>query len=172
MRQTFAAAALLFFPGQKLFAQRGREFFARQQFDFVLHARIVGNHHAAARGVAEQSHDRGMRAANDAHNAAFGAARARQAAEPRNFGDHRVAVHGVFNVIARNENVAVHVRQSYIRHHEAVAILVKDQAALDFVAGACFVLREVFGSRRRSALGGCPAARAVCETAGRGNARG
>ena len=156
VRQTFPSAALLFFPTQQLFAQSRSQFFPRQQFDFVLHPRIVGNHHAAARGIAKQSHHRRMRATHDPDNAALRPSCARQTAKPRQSGDHRVPVHRVLDVIARNKNISVHIRQRYIRHHESVAILVKDQAALDFVARARLVLREAFGRRCRNALGRVP----------------
>ncbi len=93
-----------------------------------------------------------MRAANDADDAAFGAAGAGHAAEPSNFGDDSIAMHGVFDLIARNENVAVDVGKSNIRNNETVAILVMDEAALNFIARSGFVLREFFGRRRGSEL--------------------
>jgi len=56
-----------------------------------------------------------------------------------------VAVHGVFDEVAGDEEVTVEVRDSDIGNDETVAILVEDEAALDFVAGKGFVLRETVG---------------------------
>ena len=108
----------------------------------MLHARIVGNDDTAARIVTKETHDGGVGAANNLDDTSFGAMGAGQTAEAGNFGDYGIAVHGVFDVVAWDEDVAVEVGQGHIRDHEAVAILVQDQAALDFVARRGFVLRE------------------------------
>jgi hypothetical protein len=87
-----------------------------------------------------------MRAANDTDDAALGAARTGHAAEAGDFGDDGIAVHGVFNLIARDEDVAVNVGKSDFRDDEAVTVLMVDEAAAYFVAGDSFVLREFLGS--------------------------
>ncbi len=147
VRKANALAGLLLRAGKQLFTQRGREFVARGKLDIVLDAGIVGDNHATARGVAEKAHYGGMRTGDDAKNASFGAARAGESAEAGNFGNHVVAVHGVFNVVARDEEVAVEIGDGDVRDDEAVAILVENKAAADFVAGDSFVLREFIGRR-------------------------
>ena len=93
----------------------------------------------------ELADDGGMRAADDAHNAAFGAAGAGVAAEAVDLGDDVIAVHGVFDGVARNENVAIHVGKSDVGNDEAVAILMQNKPALDFVAGGGFLLHDFLG---------------------------
>jgi hypothetical protein len=93
----------------------------------------------------ELADDGGMRAADDAHNTAFGAARARVTAEAIDLGDDVIAVHGVFHGIARNENVAIHVGKGDIGNDKAVAILMENEAALDFIAGGGFLLDNFLG---------------------------
>jgi hypothetical protein len=56
-----------------------------------------------------------------------------------------IAVHGVFDGVARNEDVAIHVGESDIGDDEAVAILMENKAALDFVAGRGFLLDDFLG---------------------------
>jgi len=74
-----------------------------------------------------------------------------------------IAVHGVFDGVARNENVAVHVGKSDIGNDKAVAILVENEAALDFVAGRGFLLNDLLG--RRFGNGGGIALRAAKQEA-------
>ena len=152
--RTFAGA--IFFGGNKLLTESGREFFAGRKFDFVLNARIVGNNYTAARGVTEEADDGGMRASDNADDAALGAAGTGRTAEAGNFGDDVVAVHGVFDVIARNEEVAVEIGDGDVRNDEAVTVLMENEAAFDFVAGNGFVLGKFLGRRlwRGTWLGG------------------
>jgi len=145
VREAEAFAGALLFTGEQLFAESGREFLTGGKFDFVLDAGIVRDDNAAARSVAEETDDGGMRARDDAEDAAFGAASAGCAAEAGNLGDDVVAVHGVFDIVAGDEEVTVEIRDSDIGNDETVAILVEDEAALDFVAGKGFVLRETIG---------------------------
>ena len=146
----------IFFAGNKLLTESGREFFAGRKFDFVLNARIVWNNHTAARGVTEEADDGGMRASDNADDAALGAAGTGRTAEAGNFGDDVVAVHGVFDVIARNEEVAVEIGDGDVRNDEAVTVLMENEAAFDFVAGNGFVLGKFLGRRlwRGTWLGG------------------
>ena len=113
----------------------------------MLHAGIVGKHDATARGVAELANDRRMRAANDADDAAFRAAGSGHAAESSNFSDDGVAMHGVFNLIARDEDVAIHVGKGDLRDDEAITVLMVDETAANFVARNGFMLRKFLGSR-------------------------
>ena len=116
------------------------DFVAGQEVDFVLNARVVRDDDRAAGSIAEKTNDGGMRAADDAHDAAFGAARARETAEAGDFGDDGVAVHGVFDVVARDEEIAVDVRKRNVRNNEAVAVVMEDETAANFVPGGGFVL--------------------------------
>ncbi len=75
----------------------------------MLNARIVREHDTTASGVAELADDGRMSAADDANNAALGTTSSGHAAEASDFGNDGVAMHGVFDLIARNENVAVNV---------------------------------------------------------------
>jgi hypothetical protein len=128
------------FAGKELFAKGWGDFLAGQQLDVVLNACVVGNNDAAPRGVTEETHDSGMGTADDANNAALGPACGRNAAEASDANDNRVAMHGVFDVIARNENVAINIGESDVGNDKAVAFLMQNEAAMDFVAGSGFVL--------------------------------
>ena len=109
----------------------------------------------------KESNDRGMRAANDTNDAAFGAPRTGQTAETRNSCNHVIAVHGVFNVIAWNENVAIDIREGHIGHNEAVAILVKHEPAFNLLAGHRFVLRKLVVALFGCALAAFPGGRSL-----------
>ncbi len=124
-------------------AEGGGKFFACRKLDIVLDAGIVRNNYAAARGVAEKSDYGGVGAGDDAEDTALGAAGSGDAAEPGDFCDNVVAVHGVFDEVARDEKVAVEIRNGDVGHDEAVAVLVEDEAAFDFVARNGFLLREI-----------------------------
>jgi hypothetical protein len=56
-----------------------------------------------------------------------------------------IAVHGVFDEIARDKKIAVEIRNGDVGDNEAVAVLVEDEASFDFVAGDGLVLREFSG---------------------------
>ena len=119
----------------------------------MLDAGIVRHDDAAARGVTEEADDGGMRAGDDAEDAAFGAAGSGRSAEPGNFGDDVIAVHGVLDEVARDEEIAVEIRNSDIGDDETVTVLMEDEAAFYFVTGNDFVLGEIVGGRlRRGAL--------------------
>ena len=74
VRKARAFAGTLFFVGQKLLTQSGRKFLAGGKLNAVLDARIVGDNHAAARGIAEKSDDGGVCAGDDAQGLAGGVA--------------------------------------------------------------------------------------------------
>jgi len=84
--------------------------------------------------------------------AAFGSSRSGKSAKASDSGDDRIAVHGVFDIIARNEDVAIDVGQRNIRHDEAVAILMKDETAFNFVAGGGLMLGNFLWRIGRGAL--------------------
>ena len=104
----------------------------------------------------ELADDGGMCAADYAHNTPFGTAGAGVAAEAGNLSDDMITMHGIFDGVARDENIAIHVGKRNIRYNEAVAILMKNEAALDFVAGGGFLLDDFlwreFGSGCRIAM--------------------
>jgi hypothetical protein len=81
------------------------------------------------------------------------------AAEAVDLGDDVIAVHGVFHGVARNENVAIHIGKGDIRNDEAVAILMENEAALDFIAGGGLLLDDFL--RRGFGNGGGIALRAA-----------
>ena len=74
-----------------------RQLVAGQDFDGVLHARVVGKDVVAARTVAEKADDARVSAVENADDAAFGALRAVTGAGAQNFGEDVVAVHGVLD---------------------------------------------------------------------------
>ena len=148
-----ALAGAFFLTGEQLFAEGGREFVASGKLDFVLDAGIVGDDDAAAGGIAEEADDGRVCARNDAEDAAFSAACSGSAAEAGNFCDDVVAVHGVFDEIAGDEEIAVEIGNGDVGNDEPVAVLMKDEAAFDFVAGNGFVLGEIFGRRLRCGSG-------------------
>jgi hypothetical protein len=147
VRQAHAFAGAIFFAGQQLIAEGSGEFFAGRKFDIVLDAGIVGNDDAATRSVAEKADDGGMGAGDDAEDAAFGAAGSWDAAEAGNFGDDVVAVHGIFDEVARDKKVAVEIGNGDVGNDEAVAVLMENEAAADFVARKRFLLGKFFGGR-------------------------
>jgi len=75
-----------------------------------------------------------MRAAQDLNDAAFSALRAGNATQTLNFCQNVVAVHGVLDGVARNENIAVELRHRRIRDDEAIAVVVKNEASFYFIA--------------------------------------
>ena len=95
-----------------------------------------------------------MSAADNANYAAFGTARAGHTGEARDASDDVIAVHGVFDVVARDEKIAVDVGDSDIGNDEAVAVLMEHEVAADLVARCGLVLGNIFGRNRRCDRGG------------------
>src|SRR6266446_6272789 len=86
-----------------------------------------------------------MRAAEDSNDAALGALRSGDAARALDSCQYMVAVHGVFDGVARNENVAIEMRHGDLRNNKPVAILVENEAPFHFVAirkGGTFLWRR------------------------------
>src|SRR5712692_1728559 len=75
-----------------------------------------------------------MRAPQDSNDAAFGALRTGDPAGALNSRENVVPVHGIFDGIARDENVAVQVWHRGLRHDEAVAVVVENEPALYLLA--------------------------------------
>ena len=110
----------------QLLAQIGAEFVARRNDDFVLDASVVGQHEIAVRAVAEQADDGGMLALDNLHDAAFGAAVGAAAGDAR---EDLVAVHGVADAVAADEEVAFDAWDRFVRNDETVAVAMGDHAA-------------------------------------------
>src|SRR5258708_36047260 len=79
-----------------------------------------------------------MRAAENSHDASLGPLRSGKTSHAAELHKDLVAVHSVSDGITRNKNVAVKLRHRLFRHDEAIAIMVEDEAALDFVATGGF----------------------------------
>ena len=107
-------------------AKIGRQFFAGGNQHFVRDARVVRQDVIFARAVAEKPDKRGMLAHNDFHDAAFGAA---VRAAPFDTRKHAIAMHGIGQIIAANEKIAIHARNRLIRNNEAVTVAMRDEAA-------------------------------------------
>ena len=86
-----------------------------------------------------------MRAAEDLNDAALGALRSGDAAPALDSCQDVVAVHGIFDGVARNEDVAVEMRHGDLRNNKPVAILVENEAPFYFIAirqGGTFLWRR------------------------------
>src|SRR5258708_5911215 len=122
------AAEAEFFP-----EARG-EFAASGDFNFMLDANIVWKDHVCAGAITKQTDDGRVSAAEDSKDATFGTLRAGDAAQTLDLCQDVVAVHGVLDGVGRDEDVAVELRHGGIRNDEAVTVVVKNQAAFDFIA--------------------------------------
>src|SRR5260370_3944431 len=86
-----------------------------------------------------------MRAAEDSNDAAFGALRSGDAAPALDSCEDVVAVHGIFDGGARNEDVAVKMRHRDVGNDETITVLVENEAPFYFVAirqGGTFLRRR------------------------------
>jgi hypothetical protein len=118
----------------EFFAERGGELIAGRDFDFVVDAGVVGKNDVVAAAVTEEADDGGVNTGENAHNAAFSAAGAGEGANFLDLGEDMVAVHGVFDIGARDEEVAVELGEGSVRDDEAVAVVMEDETASYFVA--------------------------------------
>src|SRR5260370_14811198 len=75
-----------------------------------------------------------MCAVENSNDAALRSLRAGNAAQALDFCENVIAVHGVLDCVAGNEDIAVELRHGRIGDDEAVAVVVKNEAAFDFVA--------------------------------------
>src|ERR1700674_1219916 len=115
-------------------SQRWRQLFAGRNFDFVLDADVVRQDDVSSRAIVEQADHGKRRAAENSNDAAFGPLRPGKTGHASELHKDMVAVHGVFDGIARNEDVAIQLRHGLIRNNEAVAVMVEDEAAFDFIS--------------------------------------
>ena len=95
-----------------------------------------------------------MRAAQDSNDAALGALRSGDAAPALDSCQDMVAVHGVFDGVPRNEDVAIEMRHRDVGNDEPITILVENEAPFYFVAirqGGTFLWRR--GPPRRLLAG-------------------
>jgi hypothetical protein len=75
-----------------------------------------------------------MRPTQNAEDAPFGALRAVPDSGAENLGEDAIAVHGVFHRIAGDKDIADVLRGGNVWHDEAVAVVMEDEAAGEFVA--------------------------------------
>src|SRR3989449_5229866 len=123
----------------ELLAQLGSELLAGWDDDLVQQARIVGQHNVAAVAIAKKPYDCWVRALQDAHDAAFDAARglairtgdaAAASCGPGaalDAREHVVTVHGVAQGVAADKQIALHPWDRFIRHDEAIAVAMRHQ---------------------------------------------
>jgi hypothetical protein len=129
---------------------------AARDFHFVLDSNVVWQDGIAVRAIAEQADDAGMRAIEDSNDAALGALRTETGSGAAlDSCKDMVAVHGVFDGVAGNEDIAIELRHWSIGNNKAIAIVMEDQAAFYFIVipeGGALRLRRLTGMRR---LAGC-----------------
>src|SRR5437764_923154 len=107
-RNAAAAAAALIEAARTHFLRKvRRQFVPRRNDDFVLDAGVVGENHVSLRAVTKQTHDRGVRAVQDANDAALGTLGAWDTAPPLDLHQNVVSVHDVFDGIAGDVYVAI-----------------------------------------------------------------
>src|SRR5579864_4515664 len=99
----------------------------------MMNARFVRNDEIAAVAVVKNSNDCGMSAVEDADHAAFSAngragGLAPPGVPPLNACDHAISVHGVSQLIGRNEKIAIQISSRRVGHHKAVTIAMRDEA--------------------------------------------
>src|SRR6059058_2499337 len=100
-RNAAAAEAALIEAARTHFLRKvRRQFVPRRNDDFVLDAGVVGENHVSLRAVTKQTHDRGVRAVQDANDAALGTLGAWDTAPPLDLHQNVVSVHDVFDGIA------------------------------------------------------------------------
>ena len=118
----------------QLLPEPGSELTATRDLDFVLDASVVGQHHVALRAVSEQANDRGVRAVENPNDAAFGALPGRPTGPALHFHEDVIAMHGIFDGVARDEDVAVQLWHGGIGHDKPVAVLMENEPAGDLVS--------------------------------------
>ncbi len=132
----------------QFFVQFGSQLVARRNRDFVQDARVVRQHGVAMRSVAEKSHDGGMRVFHNLHHAALGSPVGAAAFDAR---QHAIAMHGIAQIVATDEEVSLHARNRRIGHQKGVAIAMRNDAPGDEIRIArTFWRGRGFGSFRGS----------------------
>jgi hypothetical protein len=96
-----------------------------------------------------------MSTAENPHDAALGASRGRSALASHvaafDAGDNLVSVHGIAQLVRRNEEVAIEIRPGRLWNHEAVAIAMRDQPTDQQTR----IARRRFRSDTRTIVGFC-----------------
>ncbi len=107
-----------------------------------------------------------MRPPQHAHDSPFGSLRFSRAGHALHFHQHLIAVHRVFDRVARDKHIAIQPGDRRIRHDESVPVVMQHQPALDFVvapdAAAFASRRGTLSNKRRlraSSLSRCPVPR-------------
>jgi hypothetical protein len=79
----------------------------------------------AVGAVAKQADYRGVLALDDLNDSPFRASVRTATLDSR---QHPVSVHRVFEAVATDEKVTIDLRDRFVRHHESVAIAVRDES--------------------------------------------
>ena len=140
--------------GQAVFpAQRGRGFFARRNFDLMLDAGVIREDDGAANSIAKEADNRGIGAPENPQDAAFDTAACSGGSRAQQFDQDAVAVHRVANGVARDKDIPIETGDGPVGDGKAVAVMVEDKAAGDFVAaGGDWLARNSNGSGLSIAL--------------------
>jgi hypothetical protein len=109
-------------------AQFGRQLLARGNRHFVEDARVVRQHVITLGTVSKQADDRGMFALDDLDDAAFGATVGAAALDAC---QDAIAVHGVVESIAADEEIAIDFWNRLIGDKKAIAVSVRDDSSGD-----------------------------------------
>src|SRR5579875_246834 len=128
----------------EFFAKRRSQFVSRRDDDFVSNARLVRKDDVGLRAIAEKSHDGRIFPSGDFFDAAFEAAAGIAA---NNACENAVAMHGIAHGTGGDEEIAVHARDGVVRHHEAIAVAMSDQAAGDDAGVVAPEMTFALGSR-------------------------
>src|SRR5580700_1992411 len=104
----------------------------------MMNARFVGNDEIAAIAVMKNSDDSGVSAVEDANHAAFGAGcrtggLASTGIAPLDAGDNAIAMHGIPQLVGRNEEIAVEIAARRVWNHKAIAIAMRDEPAPEHI---------------------------------------
>src|SRR5439155_5249919 len=117
----------------EFFPETRSELIAARDFNFVLDANVVRQDDVTLAAVTKQADDGRMSTVENSQDASFGALGARDASQALNLCEDMIAVHGVLNGVAGDEDIAVELGHGGIGDDEAVTVVVKNEAALDFV---------------------------------------
>src|ERR1700733_8711396 len=107
-------------------AQSRRQLVAGGNQDFVQDARVIRKNHVSLRAVAKEADQRGVLAFDNLHHAAFGAA-VRAAAFDAS--ENAVAIHGVAEIVASDEKIAVDSSDRRIGDEKGVAFAMRNNSA-------------------------------------------
>jgi hypothetical protein len=80
-----------------------------------------------------------MSAVQDSNNSSFRAMALRTSLAMLNFDDDMVSMHGVFNRVAWDEDVAVNFGDRLVRNYEAITIVVQDQTSCQFIPSGSLI---------------------------------